>query len=199
MRQTAWRLGLLLPVTVLLLAANATDGQRGASPRPDTDASTVIIPGTAVPPAYPSPMVTHATDGMAASYSIRWYSLNGGGAIGTTSPSYRLSSSVGQSATGAAASANYGVGVGFWYGAGEGCDCPHQGDMQLPSGSGAIDVNDVLAVIKIAFVNGTDVQDPQCPKTRSNVNNLGPVDVNDVLYIIKTAFSNGPAPLNPCP
>jgi len=76
------------------------------------------------------------------------------------------------------------------------CDCPRQGDLAQ---NGVIDVNDVLAVIKVAFINGTDVQDPLCPKTRSNVNNLGPVDVNDVLYIIKTAFSNGPAPVNPCP
>jgi len=76
-----------------------------------------------------------------------------------------------------------------------GCDCPKQGDL---TGDGVINVNDVLAIIKIAFTNGTDIQDPLCPKTRSNVNNSGPVDVNDVLYLIKTAFSNGPPPINPC-
>jgi len=82
---------------------------------------------------------------------------------------------------------------------GPSCSCPHQGDMQLPNGSGAIDVSDVLAIIKVAFVNGTDVQDPQCPKTRADVNNSGVVDVSDVLYIIKTAFVNGPNPVQPCP
>ena len=76
-----------------------------------------------------------------------------------------------------------------------GCNCPKQGDL---TGDGVINVNDILAIIKIAFTNGTDIQDPLCPKTRSNVNNIGPVDVNDVLYLIKTAFSNGPPPINPC-
>ena len=65
-------------------------------------------------------------------------------------------------------------------------------------GSGAIDVQDVLGVIKVAFVNGSDVQDPNCPKTRGDVNGDGVVDVNDVLFIIKTAFVNGPDPINPC-
>ena len=53
-------------------------------------------------------------------------------------------------------------------------------------------------MIGIAFVNGADTQDPQCPKTRGDVNNSGVVDVNDVLYIIKTGFTNGPSPVNPC-
>lgn len=75
------------------------------------------------------------------------------------------------------------------------CNCPHQGDLVL---NGFIDVNDVLQMIKIAFVNGVDIQDPGCPKTRGDVNNDGVVDVWDVLYIIKTAFANGPNPINPC-
>lgn len=74
-------------------------------------------------------------------------------------------------------------------------NCTHQGDID---GSGFIDVTDVLKVIQIAFVNGTDMQDPLCPTTRGDVNNNGAVDVNDVLYIIKTAFTNGPPPINPC-
>jgi hypothetical protein len=64
--------------------------------------------------------------------------------------------------------------------------------------SGYIDVQDVLAVIKVAFLNGADIHDPQCPTTRADVNNTGVVDVQDVLYIIKTAFTNGPNPIDPC-
>jgi hypothetical protein len=75
------------------------------------------------------------------------------------------------------------------------CLCPKQGDMD---GSGVIDVQDVLAVIRVAFVNETDVHDYACPRTRGDVNNDGVVDVNDVLYIIKTAFTNGPPPVDPC-
>ena len=61
-----------------------------------------------------------------------------------------------------------------------------------------IDVQDVLQCIKVAFTNGTDITDPQCPKSRCDVDDSGVVDVQDVLYIIKTAFTNGPPPLDPC-
>ena len=63
---------------------------------------------------------------------------------------------------------------------------------------GLINVSDVLKVIQIALVNGPDVQDPMCLRTRGDVNDNGVVDVNDVLYLIKTAFINGPNPVNPC-
>jgi hypothetical protein len=75
------------------------------------------------------------------------------------------------------------------------CYCPHQGDIVL---NGFIDVTDVLQTISVAFNNGTDIQDPGCPKTRCDVNNDGVVDVQDVIYVIKIAFTNGPAPINPC-
>jgi len=75
------------------------------------------------------------------------------------------------------------------------CSCPHQGDLD---GNGVINVNDVLAAIKVAFLNGTDVQDPSCPATRADANADGVVNVNDVLYLIKTAFVNGPPPVDPC-
>jgi hypothetical protein len=75
------------------------------------------------------------------------------------------------------------------------CVCDHQGDIVL---NAFIDVQDVLQCIKVAFVNGTDITDPNCPKSRCDVNKSGVVDVQDVLYIIKTAFTNGPAPVNPC-
>lgn len=75
------------------------------------------------------------------------------------------------------------------------CTCRYQGDIDQ---SGFVDVTDVLQEIGIAFVNGTDIKDPSCPKTRGDVNNSSVVDVNDVLFIIKTAFTNGPPPVNPC-
>ena len=75
------------------------------------------------------------------------------------------------------------------------CSCLSQGDI---NGDGVINVTDVIEVIKVAFSNGTDIQDPQCPKTRSDVTGNGAVDVNDVLYLIGTAFLNGPNPVNPC-
>jgi len=75
------------------------------------------------------------------------------------------------------------------------CVCPHQGDLD---GSGSINVTDVLTMIQIAFLNGTDVRDLNCARTRSDMDSNGFVDVGDVLYAIKTAFINGPAALDPC-
>jgi len=130
-------------------------------------------------------------------YEIPWNSINGGG-VPSASAHYRTNASVGQSVSGEAGGVSYRTGVGYWYGiaTGTSCSCPHQGDLD---GSGFIDVTDVLRVIGIAFVNGPDVHDPGCPKTRGDVNNNGVVDVNDVLYIIRTAFTNSPPPVNPCP
>ena len=127
-------------------------------------------------------------------YKLDWYSINGGGMIDASSSSYKMGLSVGQSVAGEAGSSSYKLGTGFWYGAGS-CLCLHQGDLVQ---NGYIDVSDVLQLIKVAFVNGTDVKDPDCPKTRGDVNASGVVDVTDVLYEIKTAFTNGPNPVNPC-
>jgi hypothetical protein len=159
----------------------------------------VLIP-TARPPASASdPAVvgvpTPAAVSSTATNSIGWYSINGGGLTNASSTNYAMGNSVGQSGTGQASSPNYRMGIGFWYGARGGCSCPHQGDL---AENGFIDVSDVLRVISIAFVNGADTQDPECPKTRADVNNSAIVDVQDVLYIIKTAFTNGPPPVDPC-
>jgi len=75
------------------------------------------------------------------------------------------------------------------------CICPSQGDLAQ---NGIIDINDVLGLIKTAFTNGPDFQDPYCPRTRADVTGEGTVNVNDVLYLIKTAFTNGPPAVNPC-
>jgi len=75
------------------------------------------------------------------------------------------------------------------------CNCSHQGDLD---GNGVINVTDVIRVIQIAYNNGTDVQDPTCPRTRADVNNTGVVNSSDVLYIQNYVFNNGPAPINPC-
>jgi hypothetical protein len=79
------------------------------------------------------------------------------------------------------------------------CNCPRQGDIaQRPTGNGSIDVFDVIEVIAVAFSGSVDPQDPQCPRTRGDVNNDGVTDVFDVIYLIATAFSGGPAPVDPC-
>jgi hypothetical protein len=79
------------------------------------------------------------------------------------------------------------------------CDCPHQGDIAVRSaGDGVIDVLDVIEIIGIAFSGLPDIQDPQCPTTRGDVDNSGVTDVLDVIYVIDHVFRGGPPPVDPC-
>ncbi len=79
------------------------------------------------------------------------------------------------------------------------CVCLHQGDIAVrPAGDGMIDVFDVIEEIGIAFSGALDPQDPQCPRSRGDVDNNGISDVFDVLYLIATAFAGGPNPIDPC-
>jgi len=196
----------LLLLVPLILGATASE-KRGSSKdtlvrqeAAKTTSSVPTIPTSTGQPPVLTPTSTGGGQGapivssLASNYTITWSSINGGGTTNASSTNYTMGNSVGQSAAGQASSPNFQMGIGFWYGVGS-CNCPHQGDL---APNGFIDVSDVLRVIGIAFVNGTDIQDPGCPKTRGDVNNSGVVDVNDVLYIIKTAFTNGPNPINPC-
>ena len=134
-----------------------------------------------------------------SNHALDWYSINGGGVIDASSPSYHMSASAGQMTAGEASSPSYQMGIGFWYGVGGGCSCPHQGDIAArPAGDGVIDVFDVIEEIEIAFSGLPDIQDPQCPTTRGDVDSNGVADVFDVIYLIATAFSGGPSPINPC-
>jgi len=194
--------------TTILAAAPAKKEQTAATSPATTQVQTAsdvkgAAPGEAVPliqsntqrspiAAPASPVVTASTP--AANYTMGWSSINSGGTISASSPSYQAGVSVGQSVAGAASSPSYQMGIGFWYGAG-GCSCPHQGDI---NGDGVIDVFDVIGVIGIAFSGDTDPQDTGCPDTRGDVDNNGVSDVFDVIYLIATAFSGGPSPVDPC-
>ena len=197
MSQPIRKLRLILPVAVLLLAANATDSRwRDAIIRPHAIAPNATTQSVTPQPVPGQLSATRWTQGTTATYTINWYSVNGGGLTDATSTSYRLASSIGQSAAGVASSAGHKMGIGFWYGTGAGgCNCPKQGDI---NGDAVIDVFDVIGVIGIAFSGDPDPQDAGCPKTRGDVDNNGVTDVFDVIYIIATAFSGGPNPVNPC-
>jgi len=63
---------------------------------------------------------------------------------------------------------------------------------------GVIDVFDGIERIGIAFSGSPDIQNPQCPKTRRDVDDNGVTDVFEVIYLIGTAFGGGPNPVDPC-
>jgi hypothetical protein len=140
-----------------------------------------------------------------AVYSIDWYSINGGGTVNATSPSYQLGASIGQSVAGAATSANYQMGIGFWYGAGGagGCACDCHGDPGGPCDTNT-DIVDVTQTVNAAFRNAAPMIDPNpnCPYQIPDVNCSGDPDVVDVVKMVAVAFRNGNPAVefcNPCP
>ncbi len=77
----------------------------------------------------------------------------------------------------------------------ESCQCPLQADMD---GNSTLDATDLNTLIQVLFFSDTDVQDPQCPTTRSDVNADGVSDAVDLNLMINLLFFNGPPPVDPC-
>ncbi|MBD3297412.1 MAG: hypothetical protein GF341_02070 [candidate division Zixibacteria bacterium] len=74
------------------------------------------------------------------------------------------------------------------------CDCPSQGDI---SDDDVLDAVDLNMLIDIIFFNAPDVQDPQCPDARSNLNCDAVSDAVDLNILIEVLFFNGSA-CDPC-
>jgi hypothetical protein len=190
-RETKTTLVLLLAVPLLLgaVASNQRGIKNEVAPHPDAPKATAAAQseptspvsnteGVGVPTAHPT--------SSAATYSLDWYSINGGGTIDASSTNYKLGASVGQSVAGAASSPSYQLGIGFWYGAGGGCSCPCKYDPQC---DGVIsDILDVTLTINRAFRGAASVQDPSCPVERTDVNASSATDVIDVTKVINVAF-----------
>ena len=136
----------------------------------------------------------------AANFVIPWQSINAGGGP-SSSASYSVNASVGQSTIGQASSANYGVGVGYWYGASVGggdCACDCQGDEEC---NGLPTVFDLVFCVAEAFRNEPYSLDPNvtCPLLAQNDLNLdNVVNVFDVVFITTMAFRNGLREDNVC-
>lgn len=81
------------------------------------------------------------------------------------------------------------------YNANPGCNCPSQADLD---GSTFIDAVDLAVVIDIVFFGMADVQDPDCPATRSDFNDDRFADAVDLALLIDHVFFGGLGPVDPC-
>lgn len=75
------------------------------------------------------------------------------------------------------------------------CDCPFEADLD---GNGFIDATDLAFVIDIVFFGGTDIQDPNCPKTRADFDGNGFADATDLAFLIDHVFFGGSGPIDGC-
>lgn len=156
--------------------------------------------GTPLNTSNPGDPTAASTQG--GSYSIDWYSINGGGTIDASSTNYKMGASIGQSVAGAATSTNYQMGIGFWYGAGSGacaCDC----HADPGACDGVQTVLDVVQEVNVAFRNAAAIPDPNasCPYQTTDVNCDNVTTVLDVVKMVNVAFRNGNPAVefcNPC-
>jgi len=75
------------------------------------------------------------------------------------------------------------------------CNCPSQGDID---GDGFLTAFDLPKFLEILMLNSPDVQDPQCPATRSDFNADGFVDMADEGLLMENLFFGGANPEDPC-
>lgn len=125
-------------------------------------------------------------EAFAAGEQLKWQVVSGGGTNNGTSSSFKLSSTVGQTAAGPGASGTYKLNQGFWqnFSAAGVCFC---GDADNNS---MITISDAVYLITYIFAGGP-APNPICLGDADG-NNL--VSISDVVYLINYIFAGGPAP-----
>jgi hypothetical protein len=112
--------------------------------KPATQSEEIFIPRSA------QILPTRQPVASSAAFQLNWLSINGGGAINASSPSYQLGLSVGQSVTGSAFSPSYQMGVGFWYGVSGAPACANiKGDL---NGDVLYTSSDVVLMLNCVFL-----------------------------------------------
>jgi hypothetical protein len=129
-----------------------------------------------------------------SAFALPWYSVNAGGAMGSSSASYKMSQSVGQSVIGRSASSSYTLGIGFWYGVGAQAGCPitRTGDVNV---SGTITSADIIGLVNYVFKGGAQ---PLPCVASGDVNCSGAVTSADIISLVNYVFKAGPSPCDAC-
>ncbi len=125
-----------------------------------------------------------------AGEQIKWQVIAGGGTTDGSSTSYKLSSTVGQTAAGIGASTNYRLIQGF------------QQDFSAVAylcgdadGSGTITISDAVYLINYIFAGGPAPN----PLLSGDADCSGSITISDAVYMINYIFGGGPAPCSSCP
>lgn len=121
-----------------------------------------------------------------AGETMKWQVVSGGGTTNGTSPGFKLSSTVGQTAAGSGTSPGYHLNQGFQqnFTVAAPCFC---GDAD---GSGAITISDAVFLISYIFGGGT-APDPICG---GDADGSGSITISDAVLLISYIFGGGAAP-----
>ncbi len=123
---------------------------------------------------------------------IKWQVVSSGGNRGA-STNFALSSSVGQTASGLAASTNYKVNQGFWqnFGSSSCCTAATTGDVDA---SAAVDISDLSIMVDYLF---NSLPFPGSCFEEQDVDRSGSVDIADLSVLVDYLFSGGGLPACP--
>ena len=116
--------------------------------------------------------------------TMKWQVISGGGSTNGSSPSYKLSSTVGQTATGPGSSASYKINHGFQQNFSAACFC---GDAD---GNTIITISDAVYLINYIFAGGP-APSPIC---EGDADGNSIITISDAVYLINYIFAGGPAP-----
>jgi hypothetical protein len=134
-------------------------------------------------------------------YFLNWFSVNGGGAIEVSSPSYRLGASVAQTGAGEVTSPSYILNMGFWqlFGSGGGGCCVGRVGDANNSGADEPTIGDVSVLIDALFIGGdwgiitclaeADINQSGGPDPEGGP--TGDITIGDVSYLIDYLFITG--------
>jgi hypothetical protein len=176
---------LLLAATLVIFAsssfaANVSKTKKNTQTQPASN-TTAEVAQPAPAPAFPAPISTLQP---LAGEQIKWQVISGGGVRGT-SPSYVLSSTIGQTAVGLGTSPSYKLNQGFWQNfSATSCKC---GDA---NGDNIFNVSDAVFLISYIFGGGA-APNPIC---HGDANGDAKVNVSDAVFLIAYIFAGGAAP-----
>ncbi|HNX48703.1 MAG TPA: dockerin type I domain-containing protein [Thermoanaerobaculaceae bacterium] len=124
-------------------------------------------------------------------YTIPWYTIDGGGVMGSTGGVYTLSGTIGQPDAGPTLTGgSYSLIGGFWGAFASASTGGLRGDANNDS---AINVSDVFYLINTLFAGGP----APASLCLGDATNDGAQNVSDVFYLINFLFAGGAAPTPP--
>ncbi len=130
-----------------------------------------------------------------AGEQIKWQVLSGGG-VSSSSASYKMSATVGQTAAGPVSSASYKLNQGYWQNfSSGGCCIGTTGNVNKSVGEGP-DISDLSLLIAYLTVSPK----PALPcVAEANINGAGTIDISDLSLLI-AYLTVSPKPVLPnCP
>ncbi len=161
--------------------------------RPTASQQTQATP-TSTPEMVPTQPSISAAVPMAGE-QIKWQVLSGGG-VSSSSASYKMSATVGQTAAGPVSSASYKLNQGYWQNfSSGGCCIGTTGNVNKSVGEGP-DISDLSLLIAYLTVSPK----PALPcVAEANINGAGTIDISDLSLLI-AYLTVSPKPVLPnCP